>query len=228
MIGCFGIVTLALTLLALLGIFAWAWPLWGSWFAGISAFLCLLFSLVGYMTRAERVKAAELLQAEHEFLRPLARRTADGAAGERSDYFEQLVTINVSNLREYYFLVKSHTQKSFRVSLGAGVMGFLLIVSASTVSLFGQGPDNLTELGIASGVFIEFISAIFFYLYNKTVRQLKEYHDSLLEVQNLLLALKLVENLENTGERERVIVSLLNALLTRSSASIRPDKIPEN
>jgi hypothetical protein len=62
--------------------------------------------------------------------------------------------------------------------------------------------NNLAYLSAASGIIIEFISGIFFYLYNKTVRELKEYHNSLLDVQNVLLSFNIVQDLEGETKAE--------------------------
>jgi hypothetical protein len=72
-------------------------------------------------------------------------------------------------------------------------------------------------LATASGVIVEFISGVFFVLYNRTVRQLKEYHDSLLNVQNILLAFKVVED---SGDENRpdLLKHILGYLLQQNSA----------
>ena len=119
-------------------------------------------------------------------------------------YFDSLVNINVTNLGAYYGLVKAHTNNSFLVSIAAGLVGFLLIIIGLMFGFAGTGHEQtLAYLSAGSGIVTEFISGVFFYLYNQTVRQLKEYHDSLLEVQNILLSFKIVES---TQDQERRIL----------------------
>ena len=58
--------------------------------------------------------------------------------------------------------------------------------------------QNKAEAGkiiTASGVLSEFIAAVFFYLYNKTITKMSEYHQKLVLTQNIGLALKIVETL---------------------------------
>jgi hypothetical protein len=115
------------------------------------------------------------------------------------EYFGTLVRINVDNLSDYYYQVRVHTNNSFWASIAAGALGFLLIAAGLGLGFF-QASDastrSLSYLATASGVIVEFISGVFFYLYNRTVRQLKDYHDSLLDVQNILLSFRIVEQSE--------------------------------
>ena len=97
-----------------------------------------------------------------------------GAAESETDtpYFDRLVRINVDNLAAYYALVKEHTDKSFRVSVAVGVIGFILIAAglvAGFVDTSG-GTQGLTYISTGAGVVTEFIAGVFFILYNRTVR----------------------------------------------------------
>lgn len=66
----------------------------------------------------------------------------------------------------------------------------------------------------------EFISGVFFYLYNRTVLQLKAYHDSLLDVQNVLLSFRCVEGagINDEAQRIEIIKQMLAYLLTKKEA----------
>lgn len=140
-------------------------------------------------------------------------------SGPEHNYFESLVSINVENLREYYLLVKKHTSYSYRVSLAAGALGFLLICGALMASYVRGQLTSITYIGTGAGLVVEFISGIFFYLYNKTVRQLKGYHDSLLDVQNILLALKLIESVSKEDARSPMLQHMISFLMTRRGLS---------
>lgn len=127
--------------------------------------------------------------------------------------FDSLVNINVENLGDYYKMVKIHTNKSFLLSCMACIAGFVLIL----LGIFGLYIDNRLE-GISyivtgAGVIVELVSSLFFYLYNKTVRQLKDYHDSLLDVQNILLSFKLIETTTEVNEKSSMIKSMIEFLV---------------
>ncbi|ANF98903.1 hypothetical protein AR543_18795 [Paenibacillus bovis] len=74
---------------------------------------------------------------------------------------------------------------------------------------------NISYLVTGSGVLVEVISALMFYLYNRTVLQLKDYHDSLLDVQNILLCFKLVEDTSDESIRVEVMKQMIEFLVRR-------------
>ena len=63
----------------------------------------------------------------------------------------------------------------------------------------------------ASGVLGEFIAAVFFYLYNRTVLKMGQYHQKLVITQNVSLALKIAEGLPD-AERFKAQQELINRL----------------
>lgn len=137
-----------------------------------------------------------------------------------TDYFEKLVNINLGNLSSYYITVKSHADKSFFASLYVGLVGFLLIGAGIflTISNSANAPTVATLSGL-SGVVTELISAVFFYLYSQTVRQMKGYHDSLLRVQNILLSFKLVESTKDEKDKTKMIEKMIEYLVVDLSSS---------
>ena len=54
----------------------------------------------------------------------------------------------------------------------------------------------------AAGVITEFISAVFFYLYNKTVSSMSKYHNKLVISHNISTALKVAETLPESQQIE--------------------------
>ncbi|MGD0541681.1 MAG: hypothetical protein ABSB33_09210 [Tepidisphaeraceae bacterium] len=62
-----------------------------------------------------------------------------------------------------------------------------------------------------AGVAGEFVSAVFFYLYNQTVIKMGEYHQKLVITQNIALALKITEGMPE-GERVKSQAELVKAL----------------
>lgn len=132
----------------------------------------------------------------------------------KPEYFDSLVKINVENLAAYYSLVKTHTSQSFKVSLTISVFGFILIVSGLIIGF--KYPDKIIGyVSAGSGVLTEFISSVLFYLYNKTIRQLKEYHDSLINVQNVLLSFKLIESTTDEKAKADMVTKMLEYLVQK-------------
>ena len=53
------------------------------------------------------------------------------------------------------------------------------------------------HVAIVLGSITEFISAIFFYLYNKTVTNMWKYHDKFVIFQNITDSFEMIESIEN-------------------------------
>jgi len=179
----------------------------------------LLLMLCGLlMSIAAFIGAFKLEKVAEERRKMEVKATLTGGAS--SDYFERLVNINVENLSAYYVTVKSHANKSFITSLSVGLAGFVIIGIGinRTINDSQHGPSVAILSGV-SGVATEFISAVFFYLYNKTVRQMKEYHDSLLAVQNILLSFKLVGDTADPREKTKMIEVMLEYLVGKRTGT---------
>ncbi len=131
-----------------------------------------------------------------------------------SEYFSKLIEINVTNLEKYYKQVKTHTSLSFTFSLIVGLLGFGLIVTGVANGIINDvNKDYITYLSTASGVIIEFIAGVFFYLYNRTVRQLAEYHDKLIEVQNILVSFQLIDIVKDDDKKNTIIENMIGYLV---------------
>jgi uncharacterized integral membrane protein len=139
-------------------------------------------------------------------------------SGRESNYFDELVTINIENLSSYYTFVKESTEKSFYVSIIVGIIGFILLIVALIINM-----NNAKEISYiigGSSLITEFISGIFFYLYNKTVRQMKEYHDKLVFVQNILLSYKLIQDTKEVELKSKIIEMVVSNITSNHNKEI--------
>jgi len=109
--------------------------------------------------------------------------------------------------------VKVHTEKSFFVCVAAGVVGFLLVMAGLAVGFIDRNAATIAYLSAGAGIITEIISGIFFYLYNRTVRQMKTYHDSLLAVQNILLSFKLLDDTEGGPDKAAMVTQMVTYLV---------------
>lgn len=191
------------------------WKIWIS-VSLIVVFVIILFLTIGFGAEYFSSKAEiESLQSKRNIISGLPLNPED-----KPQYYESLLQLNIENLDAYYRMVKIHTAQSFRVSLILSSIGILLI----TIGL-GLGFNNTGDKAViayitaGSGVLIEIISSLLFYLYNKTVRQLKDYHDSLINAQNIFLSFKLVDSTENGPEKLGLIKTMLDALSKKSETN---------
>lgn len=129
-----------------------------------------------------------------------------------NSYFDKLVAINLENLGSYYNLVKVHTDNSFYLNICAGSIGFILIIVGILIGLFREDRAIVSYVAFGSGIITEFITGVFFFLYTRSIRELKSYHDSLLKVQNILLSFKLIGDVTDDEQKIQMISQMLNSL----------------
>lgn len=135
----------------------------------------------------------------------------------KDDYYASLVKLNIDNLQRNYELVRLHSNRSFLTSIAVAIGGFTLIVLGLIVGIFQGANETITIVSSSAGVITTFISSMFFWMYSKTVTQMKGYHDSLLNVQDVLLAFKVVQDASNPATREMMMTSLLTTLIAVKS-----------
>lgn len=155
------------------------------------------------------------LQAKKRILERFAPRE-DRTDGSDTSYFDRLVDINLSNLGAYYGLVKVHASNGFIAATAAGAIGFALVIFGLLMGIFTTDQERaslISYVASGAGIITEFIAGIFFYLYSKTVRQLKEYHDSLLVVQNVMLSFKLVGDTPDPEQKAKMVTVMLGYLV---------------
>lgn len=110
------------------------------------------------------------------------------------DIDKNLIKLSYKYLDQYYLQTREHAQKGFVLTFTVAISGGIIIVVGLIAMFFGKTtPAYVTT---ASGVIVEFISAVCFYLYNKTVQGMNSYHKKLVISQNIALALKLANSLE--------------------------------
>jgi len=127
----------------------------------------------------------------------------------KEDFFTRLVGINFRYIEEYYLQTREQADKSFRLSATAATVGFLTVIAG--IVLMYRGVTQPAYITAASGVLTEFIGAIFFYLYNRTILKMGEYHKKLVLTQNISLALKISENLQ-PPDKTQALMQLMDRL----------------
>ncbi len=171
--------------------------------------LFILFSIAGFGTTPDKIltdieKLISLKKIHFSFL-----------DAKDEPYFDKLVKINVENLSEYYLLVKKHTEKSFTLSVAIILLGFGLIAGGLWMGYLNPALKDISYITTASGTLVSFVGGSVFWLYSRTVEQLKHYHDSLLDVQNILLAFKLIEGTASESERSIMTQKMIESLSIR-------------
>lgn len=144
-----------------------------------------------------------------------------------ADFFNNLVNLNFKYLDRYYLQTQIQANKSFLVSVVASLVGFAIIITGITMMYLGNTEPAYVTTG--TGLVSEFIAAVFFYLYNRTIIKMSEYHQKLVLTQNIALALKISQGLPEP-DRVKTQMSLVSSLTTdiNNYLTIQPFSMNDN
>ncbi|HVT17232.1 MAG TPA: hypothetical protein VHQ90_13760 [Thermoanaerobaculia bacterium] len=223
----------------------WSWRLWGIWAVSATAFYYsvlrfkvpkaaddLLGVALGGLWMATfwytifyfAKRAAWKALTRRIRILSMGRATAQLQDNLGSDFFTNLVKINFRYLDRYYLQTQIQSAKSFALAAVAAAFGFAVVIVSVYMMLDSETEPAYVTAG--AGTISEFIAAIFFYLYNRTVLKMSEYHQKLVITQNIALALKVSEGLaeESRGAAQLALISALTADVNRLLAGVPRDK----
>ena len=126
-----------------------------------------------------------------------------------NDYIANSIQMSYKYLDQYYLQTREQAKNGFIATMWVGAFGAMLI-AAGVILVFIDKVEPSYVASIA-GVITEFIAAIFFYLYNRTVASMSLYHNKLVIVQNVAIALKTADTLpeaEQAKIKGNIIIEL--------------------
>lgn len=164
-------------------------------------------------------------RAEH-----IDKSSEDLQGALEQDFVTNLVRINFKYINSYYLQTRIQADKSFTVTVVAAMVSLTLILlgialmyfgaipptpssaaAGTTTSSFGGPATAAATISAAAGILGQFISAVFFYLYNQTVGKMADYHRKLVFTQNIGLALKISDGLP-PEEKTKAQIALIERL----------------
>ena len=177
--------------------------------AGAGAFSCTIyyFLILGFFVLLWKSQISKLKLELVEIGAKELKQNLN--AEDEKDFFTQLVKINFKYLDQYYLQTQEQADKSFWLSAIASIIGFLMIIAGIIVMYNGKKMDA-GYVATSAGVISEFIAAVFFYLYNRTILKMSQYHQKLVLTQNISLALKTADLLKDS--KEKVLENLIDRL----------------
>jgi hypothetical protein len=149
------------------------------------------------------------------------RTALAGDIGEIVNAHEQMIV-------SYYGDVKRQAEQSFRSAKGVAMVGFVVLIAtlAYTVLFDALGRFNMPRvqptlkgsltvggIGVVSGLLIEFIAAVNFWLYSRASRQFSAFHICLERTHRYLIAYKIAENIGSNKDEtlEKLVCIMANA-----------------
>ena len=167
--------------------------------AGSFTYIPILLARKAFASQSAKDAKIEIISKTSEELQGTLER----------DFVTNLVRINFKYIDAYYLQTKIQADKSFNFTLASASVSLVLILIDIILSFWGR-TDAATVSAVA-GVLGEFISAVFFYLYNQTIAKMAEYHRKLVFTQNIGLALKISDGLP-VEEKTKAQVALIDTL----------------
>jgi len=131
----------------------------------------------------------------------------------------------IQKLQEYYEVNLDHARWSFWAALGSVVVG-LIVLLVGVYMLYTKSGIEAGVTATVAGVLSEFISATFFYLYNKNLKQLNLFYEKLIKFQDTYWAMGLVNHLPES-ERAGMWKVIITKLITRNEppAEMSPELV---
>lgn len=140
------------------------------------------------------------------------------------DMYESSIQMSYKYLDQYYHETREQATRGFRITVGVCVIGAAIVIIGVILMVFKI--TTAAYITTASGVIIEFISSIFFHLYNKTIQSMGNYHNKLILSQNVAIALKISDSIEGP-DKNSVKVDMIKALTADINQHINSNKPAE-
>lgn len=143
----------------------------------------------------------------------------------QNDIFENSIKMSYKYLDQYYLQTRIQAKNGFNITVGVSVGGSVLITTGVLLVFLDKlEPAYIT---CVSGVITEFIAAIFFYLYNKTVISMSKYHNKLVLSHNISTVLKLADTFSNE-EQSNIKKYIITQLLCDINSYLIKDDLETN
>lgn len=130
--------------------------------------------------------------------------------------FNILYSLKTNTLKELYEkrnLDKSLKKISFILAVSMSIVGTVILFTGIIISLF----DN-KEIGwitTSSGAIIEVVASIYFWLVNRTMKEVKDNSKQLEKTEDLLTAIDLTEKISDISKKDEAYKNIINNLMNR-------------
>lgn len=164
-----------------------------------------IFTVTGHLKK----KAKDCEDLKQKYVKVLAETKGE-------EVFKYLLLLNLITCEGYTTQTQLQAQQSFRLSRLVAVVGFVLmiggVVAGISSQMLAQNRLEIIYLSTAIGLITEFISGIFFYLYNRTLRQMNLFHDQLQIQQKIAMSLFLNGLVTDTTKRDADRLDIIKSL----------------
>lgn len=172
---------------------------------------------IKYTKKGELPNLERLFGSNKEAFSTSLQKSAENLKSAKT--VQEIAASQINWLGSNYENVLRQSQRSFNFALMAA--GISLVFFMFSINLLSQQQSQVTSAAVTAlgGTLSGFVSAVNFYIYNKSTYQLREFHDRLDSTQRYLIADSICDKLDENNK------NLVRADLIRTIAGI---KLKEN
>lgn len=182
----------------------------------INCFLFMLFYLTDSSINSEKeIEEIEEINKYYQDIRNniLNRSSEENKDNETSDILE-LMSLNMKEIKEYYFLSKNMAKHSFTLAIIMCILGFV-VISFSIISIFIKDITFIESLiPVIGGSVVEVIAGTSLIVYKKSLEQLNQYYEALHNNERYLSLVNLVDKLTD-DKKDDTYISIINSQLEK-------------
>ncbi|CEN93601.1 MAG: hypothetical protein KZY55_08755 [Paeniclostridium sp.] len=144
---------------------------------------------------------------------------------KKEDNIIDLMLMNIKELKEYYVISKIQARNSFIASIFICFVGMFIYILGIIGSAFYN--IDVTMISLISGTVVELIAGSFFWLHNKSIKQLNLYHRRLGYTEKYLTAIQIINSMSEDRKDEEYR-NLINFILSDNSKVISSEVAIDN
>ncbi|MBD5534505.1 MAG: hypothetical protein HDQ99_02370 [Lachnospiraceae bacterium] len=108
----------------------------------------------------------------------------------------KLLYKNVRESTEYYIISKRQANKSFILAIISCVFGVVIYICGFLIVAISN--KDIAIFTTIAGTVVELVSGLSFWMYNKSLKQLNEYHKRLSSTEKYLISIQMADKMETT------------------------------
>lgn len=130
---------------------------------------------------------------------------------------EDFIGLDKARLAEYYSINQAQAKASYRLAVVGIISGMALVICSLWAFTRDPMGDRLGPwLSAGGGIAVNIVSGLFLRLHSKTQDVALKYHDQLMRLQRLQLAMKLAKELPDDQERQSAMARIIDKLTEAS------------
>lgn len=137
-----------------------------------------------------------------------------------NEIFKYLMLMDTASIEAYTAQTRIQAEQSFTICKYVAGLGFGLIFFGSIIGIWSHFAGNILDtayLTAIAGILSEFISGIFFVLYNKTIEQVNRFHDKMMTSKKEIISLLAQDVIGDATKKDDTMAELSKTLMSKQA-----------